>query len=106
MIYELREYTAVAGKLPELVARFRNHTLDLFARHGLDVVFISVTEVGDHSGAEVAYALRFESYDELQRKWAAFQSDPDWQKAKADSEAAGPLVANINRRILNSALFD
>ncbi len=34
MLYELRVYTAVPGKLPELHARFRDHTNRLFAKHG------------------------------------------------------------------------
>ncbi|MDT7774279.1 MAG: hypothetical protein QOC67_3203, partial [Pseudonocardiales bacterium] len=48
----------------------------------------------------------FEDYADLERKWAAFQSDPEWQRARADSEQDGPIVAQIRRRILNPSRFE
>ncbi len=36
MLYELREYTVVPGKLPAPVQRFNEHTVALFKRHGVD----------------------------------------------------------------------
>ena len=32
-VFELRKYTAPEGKLPELEARFRNHTIRIFNNH-------------------------------------------------------------------------
>jgi hypothetical protein len=106
MLYEVREYEAVPGKMRALVARFRNHTLALFERHGLDVVFITLTEIGDNSNNELVYVLRFDSYEQLQARWAAFQADPEWQQARAASEVDGPLVARIRRKLLNGAAFE
>lgn len=105
MIYELREYTAVPGKLPALVARFNEHTFRLFEKHGIDVVFISRTEIGDNSSGEVVYAVRFESHQEMADRWAAFLSDPEWQRVKRESEADGPLSSQIKRRVLDPSLF-
>ncbi|GAA5158457.1 NIPSNAP family protein [Pseudonocardia eucalypti] len=106
MIYEIREYTTVPGRMPALVKRFNEHTLGLFQKHGIDLDFISLTGFGDNTGNELVYVVRFEDYGDLERKWAAFQGDPDWQAAKAASEADGPIVANISRRILSPSAFE
>jgi len=92
--------------MPDLVARFRDHTLALFQKHGLDVVFIGLTEIGDNSNNQLFYVLRFGSYQEMQERWTAFQRDPDWQQVRRESEANGPLVARIVRRFVNGAAFE
>lgn len=105
-IYELREYTAVAGRFADLVTRFRTDTFRIFARVGIEVVFIASTEVGERSSTDLVYVCKFESYADLQDKWATFMSDPEWRQVKRESELNGPLVEVLNRRILNSAAFD
>ncbi|MFC4949369.1 NIPSNAP family protein [Pseudonocardia sp. GCM10023141] len=105
MIYEIREYTTVPGRMPALVARFREHTTRIFAKHGMELVFLSVTELGSNSNNELVYVLRFDSYDDMVAKWAAMQADPEWLKIKGDSEADGPIVASINRRVANPTPF-
>jgi hypothetical protein len=105
VIYELREYTTVPGRMPALVRRFNDHTLRLFAEHGMEVVFMSLTEVGDDTENQLVYVLRFDSTDDLAAKWEAFRADPAWQQAKAASEADGPIVAKIDSRVLNPAAF-
>src|SRR5450759_2282950 len=37
-VYELRIYTTFEGKLPALLARFRDHTLKILERHGMENV--------------------------------------------------------------------
>jgi hypothetical protein len=105
MIYEIREYTTVPGRMPALVKRFTDHTLGIFARHGMELAFISLTELGADSANELVYVMRFESYDEMAAKWAAFQADPEWREVRRVSEADGPIVASISRRVLNPAAF-
>ena len=106
MLYELREYTAVPGRLPALVRRFKEHTLNLFEKHGIDVVFMTQTEFGDNSTNELVYVVRFASYEDLQEQWATFAADPEWQRVKQESEVDGPLVARVQRRLLSTAQFD
>ncbi|MHA6780747.1 NIPSNAP family protein [Pseudonocardia saturnea] len=106
MLYELREYTVVPGRLPALIARFTDHTLELFAKHGFDVEFISHTEFGENSIGEVVYVVRWESYQQMQDGWAGFLADPEWQRVKADSEKDGPLNSAVRRRLLNTAPFE
>ena len=105
MIYELREYTTVPGRMPALVTRFKDHTLGIFARLGMEVVFISVTELGADSSNELVYVLKFDSYDDMATKWAAFRADPEWNEVRRASEADGPIVVAIGRRLLNPAAF-
>jgi NIPSNAP len=106
VIYEIREYVTVPGRMPALVRRFNEHTLGFFEKHGMEVIFISLTEVGENSNNELVYGLRFADYADLESKWAAFQADPEWQRARADSEQDGPIVAQIRRRILNPSRFE
>jgi hypothetical protein len=105
MLYELREYTAVPGSLPRLIKRFNEVTVELFRKHGMDLVFLSRTDFGKDSKNQIVYVLRFSSYDEVEKRWAAFFADPEWRAAAAASEADGPLVASVRRRLLTTAEF-
>ena len=106
MLYELRTYESVPGRMPALAARFRDHTFALFEKHGLELVFMAMTEFGENSNNELVYVLRFQSYQEMQDRWAAFQADPEWRRARQESEKDGPLVARVSRRLLNAAAFE
>ena len=90
MIYELRFYHAIPGRVEALHARFRDHTLRLFQRHGIEVVGFWVP---DHDEAQLVYLLRFADRDAMQRAWGGFKNDPEWQARKAESERDGALVA-------------
>ena len=108
MIYELREYTVIPGRMPELVKRFNEYTLRLFKKYDIDCVFCSLTAIGENSHNELIYAVRFESSADRDEKWAKFVSDPEWREARELSEkaAGGPLVSSIRNRILSSAAFE
>ena len=105
MIYELREYTTVPGRMPALIKRFNDHTLRIFARLGMEVVFMSLTEVGSNVNNELVYVMRFDSYEDMATKWAAFRADPEWEEVRRASEADGPIVAKLGRRVLSPAAF-
>jgi len=105
MLYEVREYTAVPGRLPALIDRFNNATLRLFHKHGMELVFLGKTDSGEDSKNEVVYALRFESYADMESRWTSFLNDPEWKEAAARSEQDGPLVARVRRRFVSPAGF-
>jgi hypothetical protein len=105
VIYEIREYTTVPGRMPALVKRFSDHTLGIFAKHGMEVAFLSLTELGANSNNELVYVMKFDSYEDMATKWAAFMADPEWREIRRASEADGPIVATISRRVLNPAPF-
>jgi hypothetical protein len=105
MLYEVREYTALPGRLPVLIDRFNNTTLRLFRKHGMDVVFLGRTDSGEDSKNEVVYTLRFDSYADMENRWSSFLNDPEWKEAAARSEQDGPLVARIRRRFVSTTGF-
>lgn len=98
MIYELRIYETVPGRLPALNARFANHTLGFFKKHGIHVVGFWTEDIG--TGNQLVYMLGFDSLADREKKWAAFQADPVWNKVRADSEKDGPINARVRNMIL------
>jgi hypothetical protein len=94
-VFEIRTYTAQDGKLPDLQARFRNHTVALFKKHGLENVGYWVPTDPPLSQNTLIYVLAHPSRDEAKRNWDAFRNDPDWKKVRAESEANGPVVSKV-----------
>lgn len=99
MIYELREYVAEPGAADRLRARFAEHTLDLFERHGLTVAAYW-HDPADES--RVVYVLSFPDEPARQAAWAAFQADPEWKRVKTESEKDGPVVREMHSRLLTT----
>ena len=99
MIYELRVYRCVPGRLPALLKRFETITLDLWKKHGIRQAGFWTVLVGD-SNQDLYYLLAWESLADREKKWNAFGADPDWQAARAKTEEAGPIVANVKNFIL------
>ena len=104
MLYELRIYHCVPGKLPAVVARFENATVALFEKHGIQQVGFWTVNIGD-SNADLYYILKWDSLDERQKKFAAFAVDPSWIAARDKSEEGGPIVASISNSILTPTKF-
>lgn len=104
MIHELRIYRCVPGRLPDLLKRFETITLALWERHGIRQAGFWTTVVGE-SNQDLTYLLAWESLAERETKWAAFQSDPEWIAKRAQTEANGPIVANIVNAILQPTAF-
>ena len=104
MIHELRVYRTLPGRLPALLARFQNHTLRIWDRHGIRQAGFWTTLVGE-SGCDLTYLLAWESLAERERKWAAFMADPEWQQVRADSEKDGPINLNVSNQLLAPTAF-
>jgi hypothetical protein len=104
MIYELRVYRAVPGRLPAMLKRFETTTLALWQKHGIRQAGFFTTAVGE-SNQELTYMLAWESMGEREQKWNAFQSDPEWIARRAESEKDGPIVANIRNAFLQPTAF-
>jgi hypothetical protein len=104
VIYELRIYTAMPGRMKALQARFRDHTCALFEKHGMTNVGYWVNAVGGRSD-ELWYILGFDDAAARDRAWAAFATDPEWREVQAASEADGLLVHHIENRLLAPTNF-
>jgi hypothetical protein len=102
-VQEWRIYEAMAGRLPDLHNRFANHTIGLFEKHGIENIGYW-TEVFGTSN-RLVYMLGYPNLGEREKSWAAFQMDPDWQKARAESEKQGTLVAKTYNRILRPTAY-
>ena len=104
MIYEMRQYRCVPGRLPALLKRFETVTLKLWEKHGIKQAGFFTTLIGE-SNQELTYFLAWESLAEREKKWAAFQADPDWIAARAKTEADGQIVGNIVSQLLVPTAF-
>ena len=102
-VQEMRIYDAMPGKLPALHDRFSNHTMRLFERHGIENVAYWTELVGTSN--RLVYMLGYPSLGDREKSWAAFQADPEWQKARADSEKDGPLVRVSSHSIMRPTAY-
>jgi hypothetical protein len=93
--WELRTYTTNPGKLENLHSRFRDHTLRIFAKHGMGS-FLYWRPTGGQPGWEnkMVYLLDFPSQPQRNSSWAAFSADPEWQKVAADSQKGGTILTS------------
>jgi hypothetical protein len=94
-IFEIRTYVAPAGKLEALKTRFRDHTIRLFNKHHMESVAYFTPTDGAEKNDTLIYVLAHPSREEATRNWAAFRANPDWVKAKAESEKDGPLTTKV-----------
>jgi hypothetical protein len=104
MIYESRVYRCVPGRLPALLKRFETITLKLWEKHGIRPAGFFTTLIGE-SNQELTYFLAWESLAEREKKWTAFQADPEWIVARAQTEADGQIVGNIVSQLLVPTAF-
>ena len=95
-VFELRTYTTHEGKLPDLHARFENHTSWLFEKHGMmNIAYWTPTDeaLADNT---LTYILVHESREAAEASWKAFSNDPEWQAVYQKSRENGPLVKHID----------
>jgi hypothetical protein len=94
-VYEFRTYTTLDGKLDNLHARFRDHTLELFDRHEMiNVAYFSPTDA-PLSENTLIYLIAHENREAATASWEAFLADPEWQQVATESQVDGRLVSNI-----------
>src|ERR1700734_1154706 len=104
MIYEMRNYRTVPGRMPALLERVENTMLELWDKHGIKQAGSCTTLIGD-SNQELTYMLAWESLAAREKKWNAFMADPAWVSARADSEKDGPILRNASNQILQPTAF-
>lgn len=99
-VYELRVYHAAAGKLADLEARFRDHTIKIFDHHGMkSVAYWTPLDEPDKSNTLI-YILQHPSREAAAANWKSFQDDPEWKSVKEKSEANGKLVDKVDSTYL------
>jgi NIPSNAP len=94
-VFEIRTYTAEPGKLDALHARFRDHTVAIFNKHGMTSVGYFAPSDDPLAKNTLVYILAFPSRDAAKKSWDEFRNDPEWQKVQKESEANGKLVTKV-----------
>ena len=93
--FELRTYHAAPGKLEALNARFRDHTMRIFEKHGMVNIGYWTPEDEPASKNTLVYILAHPSREAAKKNWDEFRKDPVWQKARDASEANGKIVEKV-----------
>jgi len=104
-VFEMRTYHAAAGRIDDLHARFRNHTSDIFRKHGMAIIgyWVPIDEkTGAIAGNTLVYILAYPSLEARQKAWDEFRADPEWNAVKTESEKNGKLVDKVDSVFLKS----
>ncbi len=104
-VFELRTYTPAPGKMDALLARFRNHTVKLFAKHGMTNVGYWVTVEPVEGEKRLIYLLAHKSREAAAASWRAFIADPEWNRAREESEREGRLAVKVESVYLTATDF-
>ena len=108
-LYEMRRYTTKSGKLQKLDARFRDHTMDLFKKHGMtNLPYFHLAKGQDGQDTTLLYFLSFDNEESRDASFEAFSKDPDWVSAKNASQAeAGPILIKkgVNSTLLKATHY-
>jgi len=104
MLYEMRTYQCLPGKLPALLDRFDNITLKIWDRFGIQQAGFRTTAIGENNH-QLAYLLAWDSLAEREQKWTVFMNDPEWQAKRGETEANRPLLTHVTNQILQPTTF-
>ena len=105
-VYELRTYTATPGNLPAVIARFRDHTIALFEKHGMvNVGYWVPADDKDGAADKLIYLLEHRSREAAKASWKTFSADPEWQAVRKTTEANGKIVAKAESVFLAATDF-
>jgi hypothetical protein len=107
-VFELRTYTSPEGKLNDLVARFRNDTLRIFEKHGMENVGYWLPTDAPASSNTLIYILAHlahDSRDAATKSWAAFRDDPEWKAVAERTQVNGPIVSKVDSVFLEATDF-
>ena len=103
MIYELRIYTCLPGRLPALLKRFETATLKIWEKHGIKQAGFWTVLIGD-GNHDLYYFIAWESLADREKKWATFMADPAWIAARAESERDG-LKRRLDERGIGNEIY-
>jgi len=104
-VFEIRTYTTLEGKLPDLEKRFRDHTIRIFNKHGMTSIGYWVPQDAPNHDNTLTYLLAHKSREDAKANWAAFAADPEWQKVNTESQINGKIVAKVESVFLDPTDF-
>ena len=104
-VYELRIYHTAPGKLPDLLTRFREHTIKIFDQHGMKSIAYWVPIDEPEKSNTLIYILYHPSREAAAANWKSLQDDPNWKSVKEKSEANGKIVEKVDSTFMSLANF-
>ena len=106
MIYEMRRYDALPGKIKQLHELMESLAVPVFKRIGMTVVGCFTPEVGDDENCLI-YILAYEDMGARQKAWDAFWVDPEWTSKRVEmaQKFGGPVVAKSNSVFLKPTAY-
>ncbi|SIO15087.1 NIPSNAP family protein [Algoriphagus halophilus] len=104
-VFQLRVYTCLDGKIDNLIARFKDHTQDLFARQGLKNYPYWITSEKEGGQPKLVYLLGHEDKAKFEAAFQNFLKDPDWVAARDASEANGKIVEKVDATFFTTLPF-
>jgi hypothetical protein len=95
-VFEVRTYTAPEGKLQDLHKRFRDHTLRIFKKHGMESVIYLAPQDAPLKDTTLIYIISHANRDQAKKNWADFSADEEWKKVSAESQVNGRIVTKVD----------
>ncbi len=99
-VFELRTYQATPGNLDNLHARFRDHTIRIFRKHGMEIVGFWSPTSEDERDDILVYLLAHDSQEAADASWQAFGADPEWDRVAEESNRNGQILAGVERKYM------
>ena len=99
-VFELRTYKATPGNLDNLHARFRDHTIRIFRKHGMEIVGFWSPTSEDERDDILVYLLAHDSQEAADASWQAFGADPEWDRVAEESNRNGQILAGVERKYM------
>jgi hypothetical protein len=95
-VFEVRTYTAPEGKLQDLHKRFRDHTLRIFKKHGMESVIYLAPQDAPLKDSTLIYVISHANREQAKKNWADFGADEEWKKVSAESQVNGRIVSKVD----------
>ena len=99
-VFELRIYHCQPGRLPALKTRFRDHTLKLFEKHGMENICYFDSEAPEGKQPDLVYLIAHKTQESGVKSWEGFLADPVWAKVRDDSEKDGKIIEKIDAVVM------
>jgi hypothetical protein len=100
-VFELRTYTTPEDKLDALQARFRDHTMPRFERHGITNIGYWTPQDAPNSSNTLVYIIAHDSREAAETSWQNFRDDPEWQRVSRETQLDGRIVNNVESVFLD-----
>ncbi|WP_395767416.1 NIPSNAP family protein [Aquirufa sp.] len=104
--FELRTYTQLPGRNPAILSRFKNHTLKLFKKHGINsVAYFTTIEKDPNVQSQLVYLVSHPSESAAKTAWEAFVNDPKWKQVSEDSQKDGKIIEKLESIFMSPTSF-